>query len=240
MLGLVPGALDQGPTPSERYKQVGRPKRFPLPECSFIWRPGELVAGLSWPPHMVANAAFVGDFGLTKSACSPLADDNLTPEMFCAPELHHEGFEPTYGSDMWSFMCLFHVLITGDGVFFGGWYPPGLLGSMADTLGPLPPEWEGRYKWPKYYPEEVRRKWYDQEGVPVAADSLESYVDRARPDLLGTRERELILEVMRKGFRYKPEERITAQGLLNDASFVELMGMYEIELDGKEGLEHSR
>lgn len=229
MLGLVPGALDQGPTPSERYKQVGRPKKFPLPECDFVWRPGELVAGLTWLPHMVAKTAFVGDFGLTKSACSPLLDHNLPPETFCPPELVHEGFDPTYGSDMWSFMCIFHLLITGHGPFIGGWYKPGVLGSMATKLGPLPPEWEGHYKWPENYSDEERRKWYDQGRMPVASPSLESSMDRGRPDLIGSRERELILEVMRKGFRYKPEERITAQGLLNDASFVELMAMYGIE-----------
>lgn len=229
MLGLVPGALDQGPTPSERYKQIGRPKKFPLPECSFVWRPGQLVAGLTWPAHMVAKTAFVGDFGLTKKASSPLLDDNRQPEEFRPPELFHEGFEPTYGSDMWSFMCVFHALITGDGPFFGGWYEHGVLGSMASTLGPLPPEWEGHYKWPKYYSDEERQKWYDQDRALVVSRTLESYVDDGRPDLAGSRERELILEVMRKGFRYKPEERITAQGLLNDASFVELMAMYGIE-----------
>lgn len=229
MLGLVPGALDQGPTPSERYKQVGRPKKYPLPGCAFVWRPGELVAGLIWPPDMVAKTAYVGDFGLTKSACSPLSDHNLPPELFRPPELFHEGFDPTYGSDMWSFMCLFHLVITGHSAFIGGWYPPGVLGSMADALGPLPSEWEGLYKWPKNYSDEKRRQWYDQKRAPEASRSLESSVDRGRPELAGSRERKLILEVMRKGFRYKPEERITAQGLLKDASFIELMAMHGIE-----------
>lgn len=75
MLGLVPGALDQGPTPSERYKQVGRPQKFPLPSCDFVWRAGDLVAPIEWPSSIVAKTAFLSDFGLTRRAGSPVTDD---------------------------------------------------------------------------------------------------------------------------------------------------------------------
>lgn len=79
MLGLIPGALDQGPTPSKRYKQVGRPQKFPLEPCEYIVRPADLVTPIRWRPSMVAKTAFLGDFGLTKRADSPMTDDYLPP-----------------------------------------------------------------------------------------------------------------------------------------------------------------
>lgn len=119
MVGLIPGALDQGPTPSERYKQVGRPQKFPMSMCDYIWRPGDLVGPIRWPSSMVDKAAFLCDFGLMKRAGSPLTDDYLAPFSWCAPEILHEGFELTYESDMWSFMCVVHTLILDHNPFSG-------------------------------------------------------------------------------------------------------------------------
>lgn len=225
MIGLIPGALDQGPTPSERYEQIGRPQKFPLPLCSFVWRPGDLVTPIRWPSSMVDKTAFLGDFGLTKRIDSPTTDHCLPPDIYCPPELFHQGFEPSYESDTWGFMCVFTTLMTGFNPF-DIWTGSGTLSAMAAILGPLPQEWDGRYKWPHHYPEEKRRKWYDQSIVPE--DSLGDMLDRTREGL-EARERELILEVMHKGFRYQPSQRISAQQLLEDESFRELMSMHGIE-----------
>ncbi|ROW11120.1 hypothetical protein VMCG_00957 [Cytospora schulzeri] len=223
MLGLIPTALDQGPTPSERYKQVGRPQKF---WYDFGWRSGDLVAPIEWPKSMINQSAFLGDFGLAKRAGSPLTDDYLPPRACCAPELFHKGFEPNYASDMWGFMCIFYTLMTGWSPFTG-WSDSGTLGCMTRELGPLPREWEGRYKWPDHYPDE-ERTWYDQSRSPRAF-FFEDSLDHCREDLVGTRERELIVEVMRKGFRYQPLQRITAQQLLEDTSFLELMSIHGID-----------
>lgn len=226
MLGLVNGALYQGKTTSERYKQVGRPKKFALPPCDFGWRAGDLVAPIEWPSSMVAQAAFLGDLGSTRCAGSTIADDCLPPRECCPPELFHKGFEPTYESDMWGFMCVFATLMTGSSPF-SGWSDSGTLGCMCNLLGSLPREWEGRYKWPEEYPHEERCGWYEE---PASREgSLEDYLDRCREDLVGSRERELILDLMRKGFRYQPSERITAQQFMNDTSFLELMSIHGIE-----------
>lgn len=174
---------------------------------------------------MLDKTAFLGDFGLTKRIDSPATDHCLPPETCCPPELCHQGFEPTYESDMWGFMCVFTTLMTGFNPFTG-WSDSGALGSMFEMLGPLPQEWEGRYKWPHHYPDEKRAKWYDHSRVP--GDSLGDFLDRTRKDI-GPRERELILEVMQKGFQYQPSKRISAQQLLDDESFRELMSIHGIE-----------
>ncbi|ROW00215.1 hypothetical protein VSDG_03562 [Cytospora chrysosperma] len=227
MIGLIPGALDQGPTPSERYKQVGRPQKFPLPTCDFVWRPGDLVAPIEWPSSIVGKTAFLGDFGLMKRADSPVTDDYLPPLTCCPPELLHKGFEPTYASDMWGFMCIFHTLMTNY-TPFSGWSDSGPLGFMTHELGPLPQEWEGLYQSPWHYPDAERDKWYDQSRSPRVS-FFERFLDRCRKELVGSRERELIVEVMYKGFRFQPAERPTAQQLLEDPSFRELLSIHGIE-----------
>ncbi|KUI57456.1 Cyclin-dependent kinase 11B [Cytospora mali] len=176
---------------------------------------------------MVDKTAFLGDFGLAKRASSPLTDDYLPPPLYCAPELLHEGFEPTFKSDMWGFMCIFHVLMTGYHPFCR-WSDSGRLGCMTRELGPLPREWEGRYKWPDHYTDEERCTWYDQSRSPEGS-LFEDIVDNSREELVGTRERELILEVIHKGLRYQPSQRFTAQQLLDDPSFLELMKIHGIE-----------
>lgn len=99
---------------------------------------------------------------------------------------------------------------------------------MTRELGPLPREWEGRYKWPLHYPDEERCKWYDQSRGPRGL-FFENFVDRCREDLVGSRERELIVEVLYKGFRLQPSERLTAQQILEDTAFLELMSIHGIE-----------
>lgn len=226
MVSLVPGALDQGPTPSERYKQVGRPQKFPVAEGDALWKAGDLVAPLAWPESMVGKTAFLTDFGLTRRIGAPRSDNWLPPTSYCPPELFHNGFEPTYQSDMWGFMCIFTFLMTNHKPFVGFGICD-TLDFMRDTLGPMPREWEGRFKWSSDSSEEEPYGWYDQSRGPKF--SLETILDRDREDLVGSRERELILEVMYKGFRYQPLQRLTAQQLLDDASFLELMSMYGIE-----------
>ncbi|KAI7783646.1 hypothetical protein LA080_011574 [Diaporthe eres] len=118
---------------------------------------------------------------------SPATDHCLPPETCCPPELFHQGFEPTYESDMWGFMCVFTTLMTGFNPFTG-WSDSGALGR----------------------------------------DSLGDFLDRTREDI-GPREREFILEVMHKGFLYQPSKRLSAQQLLDDESFRELMSIHGID-----------
>lgn len=149
---------------------------------------------------MVGNDAFLGDFGFTRHINSTATDHALPPFHCCPPEHFHEGFEPTYVSDMWGFMYVFTTLMTAfspfDTLAYG---KSGALGSISSMLGPLHQEWKGRYRWSNHYPEEERSKWYDDSRVPEV--SLEGLLTRTREDL-GPRERELILNVMHKGSRF--------------------------------------
>lgn len=224
MIGLRPDTLDQGPTPLERYKQVGRPQKVPLTSGWSSWRPGELVAPIDWPADLLSATAFLGDFGITIRASSAVKDNSRPPLSFCAPELLFEGHEPSFASDMWSYTCVFASLIIGFCPFLG-WNYSNTLQQLVDTLGPLPQEWQGRFHSSSSSGQEMP-EWYDQSKVP--GDPLGALIDRRYSSLAGSRERELILDVMHKGFRYQPSDRITAQQFLTDASFLELLSIHGI------------
>lgn len=139
-MGLTPNAIDQGPTPAKRYDQIGRPRKWPLPEVDFVWKAGELVAPVDWPSNLIAKAAFLGDFGLTIRAGSTVVDDALPPNSFCSPELYHKDYSPSFASDMWGYTCIFATVIIGFSPF-GGWGKLGMLDQMVGLLGPLPERW---------------------------------------------------------------------------------------------------
>ncbi|KAH8788017.1 protein kinase [Diaporthe sp. PMI_573] len=224
IMGVIPNALDQGPTPEKRYCQIGRPKKWPLPDADFVWKAGELVAPVDWSSELISKNAFLGDFGLTIRAGSMLADKALPPHSFCAPELYHRNYGPSFGSDMWGYTCIFASVIIGFSIF-GGSGALGTLDQMVGMLGPLPQQWENSYTWRK---DDTHPGLYDPSRIPT--DSLGAMIDRCREDLVGTRERDLILDVLEKGFRYEPSERLTSEQLLNDASFLELMSIHGVDL----------
>lgn len=224
MFGLKPNGLDQGPTPAERYRQIGRPQKLPLQVGEATWRPGDLVAHIIWPDALLDKSIFLGDFGLTIRTDSPPTDGFEPPLPFYAPELFFKGHVPSFASDIWGYMCVFTCLFIGSSPF-GIWHPFMTLSRMVDALGPLPQEWDGRFD-RHLNPDQETGGWFDQSKVPD--DYQDELVDSMQSDLVGTRERELILDVMRKGFKFQPLERITAQQLMNDASFLELLSMHGI------------
>lgn len=108
---------------------------------------------------------------------------------------------------------------------FGGSGAFGTLDQMVGMLGPLPQQWENSFTCRK---DERHSGLYDPSRIPT--DSLRAMLDRCREDLVGTRERDLIVDVLEKGFRYEPSERITVQQLLSDASFPEIMSIHGVDL----------
>lgn len=224
MVGIKSDAIDQGPTPAKRYDQIGRPRKWPLPEVDFVWRAGELVAPVNWPSDMLTKTAFLGDFGLAIRAGSPVVDDAVPPYAFCAPELHHKGYSPSFGSDMWSYGCIFATVVLEFSPFVG-WGIVGALDQTADVLGPMPHHWENSFKEPQ---DERLPRLYDQSRTPT--NPLGGLIDHNMKHLVGTRERDLILNVLEKCFRYEPSERLSAEQLLEDASFLELMSIHGVEI----------
>ncbi|KAK3944682.1 kinase domain-containing protein [Diplogelasinospora grovesii] len=193
-------------TTAEEYRRfLGRPRKIALQEVSR--KQAELVEPMAFPADRISgDKVYLCDFHL----CSNNTDSSTretdykvqSPGMFCAPERFHGGVV--------------------------------LMDRVVDALGPFPAHWKGRHylehvdKSGWYDPNPDMDRWYDP-GLKTRVDpkySLEAKIDhRTRPEI-SEYERQHALNVMYKGFRYLPEERITAAELLQDESFNIIMGLY--------------
>ena len=122
---------------------------------------------------------------------------------------------PSFASDMWTYMCIFTVLYLG----VVPWNSTGcslLMDNMVKALGPLPRQWMGRYNAFKFGA--GNNSWYDQGRRPDHKEALETMIKKFQP--------EASLSIMVKGFSYLPENHWTATELLQDAAFKAVMEIY--------------
>ncbi|QGI67679.1 hypothetical protein CEK26_011632 [Fusarium fujikuroi] len=222
MFGL--SSFEPGADISTKYQILGRPQKMELPTGPEMWKKGQLVAPTSpKDSFVVQDTITLGDFGLTIRSGTEV-DFKLQGTIgYCAPELMH-GINPTFASDMWSYTCIFAELYLKWPLFGPGFFGGGLrfiVGLLIRVLGPMPLSWKGLYEGGG----EPEDSWYDQSRVPEPVMSLESRVTKSR-DTLEPAEQQLVLSILRRGFSYLPEERLSAGELLEDASFKALMEMY--------------
>lgn len=222
MFGLF--SFEPGTDITTKYQILGRPQKMELPTDPEMWKKGQLVAPTS--PNdsfVIQDTITLGDFGLTIRSGTEV-DFKLQGTLgYCAPELMH-GINPTFASDMWSYTCIFAELYLKWPLFGPGFFGGGLrfiVGLLIRVLGPMPLSWKGLYEGGG----EPDNSWYDQSTVPEPVMSLESRVTKSR-DTVEPAEQQLVLSILRRGFSYLPEERLSAGELLEDASFKTLMEMY--------------
>jgi serine/threonine protein kinase len=200
-----------------KYKYLGRPQKIPL---SGIWGQGELVKTAEIPKSFLTETIYLSDFGMAFKAGTKVDSEHtvLSPHLFRAPELFH-NVDPSFASDMWSYMCIFSQL-------YCTWIPWqrsrrfAMLDKMVKVLGPLPEQWKGNY-----FGDNCDNSWYDQSKTSDFRSAIEGLIQRQRPETSPT-ERDHVLSVMSKVFCYRPEGRLTATQLLQDASFKALMEIY--------------
>ncbi|VTT73303.1 unnamed protein product [Fusarium fujikuroi] len=202
-----------------KYEQIGRPKKIRLDPD--LWRAGELVMPMKAQESLIRDDVSLGDFRLAIKSCTPVSQKLQSPAIYCAPKRVHDQ-DPTFATDMWSYMCIFAEFYMGYALFYGSGNSS-IVSCIVHSLGPLPTAWKGTYKaggmdndW-----------WYDRDHQLDPTASLEAKVARLRPDV-DTAERELVLSILRKGLSYQPQDRLTARELLEDASFKALMETYRV------------
>jgi len=215
MWGVAP--LDNLNTKT-KYKYIGRPKKIALPRDS--WRQGELVRPLEVPKSLITDAVYLGGFRLATEAGTEVKDKVPLPLniRYYAPERFH-NINPSFASDMWSYMCLFSQLYLN----CVPWQCPlrfMMLSCMVEVLGPMPEQWKGHYVCG-----ECNNSWYDQSITSDPRSALERLIQKERPETSPT-ERNHVLSLMSRVFCYCPEDRLTATQLLQDASFKALMEIY--------------
>lgn len=202
---------------AEKYAQVGRPRKMRL--FTEQWKDGELVMPMKPQESLLGDTIRLGDFGLAVKAGTPVAQKLQLPATYCAPERVHDS-NPSYASDMWSYMCLFFELYTNRCLFPGSSHVL-VTSCMVNTLGPLPLSWNGSYHASGLYD----ATWYDQDRHADPKMALRMNIRSLRPDI-STRELELVTSILSRGLSYLPEHRPTATQFLEDRSWKELIGLY--------------
>jgi serine/threonine protein kinase len=200
-----------------KYIFTGRPRKMRL--FTEQWKAGELVMPMKPQESILEDTIRLGDFGLAYKAGTPVAQRLQSPARYCAPERLHGG-NPSYASDIWSYMCLFFELYTTVYLFPGSGHTS-VMSCMVNTLGAFPHSWKGSY----HDDSSCDITWYDQDRRPEPEMALEAATICLRPDI-APRELELVLYLLRWGLSYLPEHRPTAAQLLEDTSFQELIGIY--------------
>jgi serine/threonine protein kinase len=194
---------------------------------------GEWNIDRTFPRNLLRPSLSLGEFTHAVLASEVLKKSTQQPLSFCAPERLH-GQEASYASDMWGFMLIFFQLYTGGVLsYVNGAHSVSLL---VGALGPFPEEWKGKCTLAN-----INNWWYDQTGQFPYTNfggpypTLEAKLAWHRPDAT-SEERELVAKVLRKGLRYRPDERITAAQLLEDPLFNSLLAHYESVLYQREQL----
>lgn len=214
----MPSSLSQFDR-ADRYQRLGRPKKVFLGD--YLWKAVELVQPVTIPLDLHGSKVYLGDFGLTIKDGTSVDMKLQTPYRLCAPERLHDT-DPSFASDMWSYMCLFGLLYLGNNIFYGNGGESTAF-SWVEQLGAMPEKWKGRF----WCPGEVKDAWYDH--ATTTSDpkrDLASRIARLRPDASQAK-RDLVLSVIHKVFCYLPEHRITAEQLLQDPSFKAIMEIYQ-------------
>lgn len=211
---------------AEIYQRISRPQKVRLRDDKNR-HIGDLVGewntDRTFPSSLLRPSLSLGDFSHAVLA-SEVKKSIQWPVNFCAPERFHDQ-ETSFASDMWGFMLIFFQLYTG--VALGNWNGANFVSLLVAALGPFPEEWKG-----KCTLDGANDWWYDQTGqIPPSiyhsdpCPTIEAKLAWNRPDAI-PEERELAAQVIRKGLRYRPEERMTAAQLLEDPSFNSLLALY--------------
>lgn len=211
----------------ERYQLLGRPRK-----AKALWEEdaqtgkdvilGELVAPATFPSALIGSDVYLCDFGILVPAGTSVPNKLQSQPGYCAPELFHNT-EPSFASDVWSYMVLFLYLYTERLVFAVGPGFTGVLNSIVDGVGLLPQEWKGHYE--AYDKAKAKASWYGN-GSP-AKNMFSAFLDMHRSDINST-EKALTLSIIQQVFRSRPEDRVTAVGLLGNKDFKALMSIYGV------------
>lgn len=103
---------------ADNYQLLGRPRKARALEQNGQLV-GELVAPATFPPEILSSNVYLCDFGILVQAGTSVPNKLQSPPGYCAPELFHD-FEPSFASDMWSYMVVFLHLYTENPVQWSG------------------------------------------------------------------------------------------------------------------------
>ncbi|OAA53077.1 Protein kinase-like domain protein [Cordyceps fumosorosea ARSEF 2679] len=168
--------------------------------------------------RLAARRHFLADFGLAVKPGTPVKCRWQSPAIFCAPEGFH-GAGLSFASDK------LHVPLRRALPEFrplSRQSKTTASSNLVQKLGPLPLQGAGRYD-AGGTPDE---SWYAQTRAPATLVTLEEMTKRSRLDASNV-ERKLVDSIFSKVFTCLPENRPTAEELLEDEDFKAIVAMYE-------------
>lgn len=139
--GLAP--FKSGTTIATKYQYLGRPRKMPIPTYEPMWKDGQLVMPIVPHSSLIQDTIALADFGLAIKSGISVECKIQSPIIYCAPERIH-NVDPSFASDMWSYMCIFAELYLGFLMFYDAGHPIA-VNFMVSVLGPLPLLWKGSY-----------------------------------------------------------------------------------------------
>ncbi|PCD42829.1 hypothetical protein AU210_005354 [Fusarium oxysporum f. sp. radicis-cucumerinum] len=148
-----------------KYRILGRRQKMELPTNQELWKKGEMVAPMTpKDSFVVQDSITLGDFGLAIRSGTEVDFKLQVSVGYCAPERMHQ-INPTFASDLWSYMRIFAELylkwpLFGPGFFGGGFRS--VVELLVRVLGPLPLSWKGSYDGDV----EPDESWCDQSKIP--------------------------------------------------------------------------
>ncbi|EWY99945.1 CMGC protein kinase [Fusarium oxysporum NRRL 32931] len=125
-----------------KYEYIGRPQKVRLDPD--LWKTGELVMPMKAQESLIGDDVSLGDFELAIKSGTPVSQKLQSPAIYYALERVHDQ-DPTFATDMWSYMCIFAELYMGYALFYGSGNSS-MISCVVHALGPLPATWKGTYK----------------------------------------------------------------------------------------------
>ncbi|KAK2792243.1 hypothetical protein FQN52_003720 [Onygenales sp. PD_12] len=233
ILICLPSSLDQLSI-EQLYKKYGKPETVTITQCNKDPLPPNAPAKAVLPLYLgkkaeeftlseVGSGVLLSDFG---EAFEPALDlrqgkDCHTPLAFRAPEAHFEPQAPlSYPSDVWGLAIAIWEILGMKAIFSLEYTDTNkIISQHIDVLGPLPfPWWESWKERDLFFdgngnPKEDRDVW------PPINEAFEEGVQKyRRMDKIGefdSEEASAILDLMCRMLAFRPEDRPSAEEVLN-------------------------
>ncbi|KAL2788867.1 kinase-like protein [Aspergillus keveii] len=218
------------------YEKYGKPETIPITRSNGEPLPDDmptqavqsLFLGKSMDDLTIAEAQLIlSDFGEAFAPASEtrLGEDCNIPQAFRAPEAKFEPNPPiSYPSDIWSLATAIWGIMGMKTMFSSKWATEDEVASQqVDVLGPMPAErystWEGRSQ---FWDEDgnstdyhKRNKWRPL-GDELLEDCVQEWRRRKGWEEIAEDEKIAFVGLIRMMMKFRPEERPTADEVLED------------------------
>ncbi|KZF22827.1 kinase domain protein [Xylona heveae TC161] len=213
------------------YKEYGEPETVPITRCDGEPLPPNVPAKAVIPLYLGKDAKefllsdaklLLSDFGEAFAPDSEFrpGKDCHTPLPVRPPEARFEPDTPlSYSADIWSLATAIWEILGMKAIFFSEFVTPDeLVADHNDLLGSMPHRWWERWEEKSQFFDDNRRPREGREVSPPIDKAFEEKVQKWRRKTgMGEYEKEetaAILDLMRRMLAFEPDERLTAEEVL--------------------------